>query len=68
MIIAYPATLRDVTSILDVNGLNAEIKSGFTKTEVQVEGANGFDAIAYKVYTMDYAKANDTANTYKVTI
>lgn len=68
VIIAYPATLRDVTSILDVNGLNAEIKSGFTKTEVQVEGANGFDAIAYKVYTMDYAKANDTANTYKVTI
>lgn len=68
VIIAYPATLRDVNSILDVNGLNAEIKSGFTKTTVSVEGANGHTAIEYKVYTMDYANANDTANTYKVTI
>ena len=68
VIIAYPATLRDVTSILDVNGLNAEIKSGFTQSTVQVEGANGHTAINYKVYTMDYANANDTANTYKVTI
>lgn len=68
VIIAYPATLRDVSSILDVNGLNAEIKSGFTKQEVQVEGENGYNTIAYKVYTMDYAKPNDTANTYKVTI
>lgn len=68
VIIAYPATLRDVNSILDVNGLNAEIKTGFAKTEVQVEGANGYNPIAYKVFTMDYAKPNDTANTYKVTI
>lgn len=68
VLIAYPATLRDVNSILDVNGLNAEIKTGFTKSTVQVEGANGYDAIEYKVYTMDYANPNDTANTYKVTI
>ena len=68
VIIAYPATLRDVSSIQDVNGMSAEIKSGFTKTTVQVEGANGATAIDYKVYTMDFANANDTANTYKVTI
>lgn len=68
VIIAYPATLRDVNSIQDVNGMSAEIKSGFTKTTVQVEGANGAMAIDYKVYTMDFANANDTANTYKVTI
>lgn len=68
VIIAYPATLRDVSSIQDVNGMSAEIKSGFTKTTVQVEGANGASAIDYKVYTLDYANANDTANTYKVTI
>ena len=32
------------------------------------EGANGYQAIDYKVYVMDMANANDTANTYKVTI
>lgn len=68
VVIAYPATLGDIKSVLDVNGLNAEIKSGFTKQEVQVEGANGYKAIAYNVYNLDFAKANDAANTYKVTI
>lgn len=68
VVVAYPATLRDITSIKDVNGLNAEISSGFTKTTVAVEGANGYTAIDYKVYTMDFAKANDKANTFSVTI
>ena len=68
VLIAYPATLRDITSIKDVNGMNAEIKSGFALSRVQVEGANAYSAIEYKVYTMDFAAANDTANTYSVTI
>lgn len=65
---AYPATLRDVTSVIDVNGMNAEVKSSFTKHDIQVEGAEAYEAIAYKVYVMDRAVATDTANTYKVTI
>ena len=68
VVFAYPATLRDVNSVQDVNGMNAEVKSAFTKSVVSVEGANGYDAIDYKVYVMDMAKANDAANTYKVTI
>lgn len=68
VLIAYPATLREVTSIKDVNGMNAEIKSSFALSSVQVEGANAYSAIAYKVYTLDFATANDTANTYSVTI
>lgn len=68
VIIAYPSTLRDVTSIQDVNGMSAEIKPSFAKSTVQVEGTNGATAIDYKVYTLDYANANDAANTYKVTI
>lgn len=68
VVFAYPATLRDVTSVSDVNGLGAEIKTAFTKNVVSVEGANGYNSIDYKVYVMDLAKANDTANTYKVTI
>lgn len=68
VVVAYPATLRDISSIKDVNGMNAEISSSFTPQTVQVEGANGFQAIDYKVYILDFANANDTANTFKVTI
>ena len=68
VVIAYPATLQDVTSISDVNGLGAEIKSSFTKSTVVVAGANAYTGIEYKVYTIDFANANDTANTYAVKI
>ena len=54
VVIAYPATLRDITSILDVNGMNAEILSSFTKSILQVEGAEGYSAIDYKIYTLEY--------------
>lgn len=66
VIIAYPATLRDLTSVKDVNGMNAEIVSGFTKQTAAIEGANAYTAIDYKVYVMDFANTNDTAN--KLTI
>lgn len=68
VVIAYPATLRNVTSIKDVNGLNADITSAFTASTMNVEGASGYTAISYKVYRIDYAKPNDTANKYTVTI
>lgn len=68
VIFAYPATIRDVTSVLDANGLNAEIKTAFTKIQAQVAGANGYNPIEYKVYYTNYANANDTQNIYKVTI
>ena len=68
VVIAYPATLRDVSSIKDGNGMDAEISSSFTPHTVKVEGANGFQAIDYKVYTLDAAEPNDAANTFKVTI
>ena len=59
---------KQITSIKDVNGLNAQILSSFTTKTVSVEGANGFTAIEYTVYYMDYASANDTANSYLVTV
>ena len=68
VVFAYPATLRAVTSIKDVNGMNAEIKSSFALSTISVEGANGYTAIPYKVYVLDYANAVETANTYIVTI
>ena len=61
IIIAVPAP-RTITSIKDVNGLNAEAFSAFTHITVDVEGANGYEAKSYNVYYKDSAAANDTAN------
>ena len=68
VIFAYPSSVRDVNSVQDANGLNAEIKTAFTQVLVNVAGANGYSPIEYKVYYTNYANANDTQNTYKVTI
>ena len=68
VVFAYPATLRDVSSVKDVNGLNAEIKSAFAKSTIAVEGANGANAIDYKVYTTDFAEPVAKANSYTITI
>lgn len=68
VIFAYPATLQDVSSVKDVNGLNAEIKSAFTKSEVTVAGASSYAGIAYKVYVTDFAEPVAKANSYTVKI
>lgn len=68
IVFAYPATLQDVTSVKDVNGMNAEIVGVFNKTIVSVEGANGYEGIDYKVYTYVRSSATTEANSYAVTI
>lgn len=65
---AYPASLREVSSVKDVNGMSAEIKSAFSSTTVSVAGANGYSAIDYRVYFQSLPEAITTANTYAVTI
>lgn len=67
-IFAYPATLRDLTSVTDKNAMNAEIVSGFKSQSLSIPGANSYTAAAYKVYYIDYAEANDTENYYTFTI
>lgn len=68
VVFAYPATLRDVTSVKYVEGLNAEIKSVFTQTIVSVEGANGYNPINYKVYIYTPVEPFSNTATYNVTI
>lgn len=68
VVIAYPATLRDLTSVLDVNGLNANITSSFKNIRLNIEGNNSYSPKEYKIYYLDYAAPYDTNNTYKVTI
>lgn len=64
---AYPATLRDVTSVMS-SALNLNVKDTFQKTLVDVEGANGYKATQYKVYTYIPAIPFATSDTYTVTI
>lgn len=69
VVIAYPATLRNMTQVLDENDSNANIVSGFgDPMTIAVEGANDYDAINYKVYVMDFANPYDANNKFKVTI
>lgn len=68
VIFAYPATLQDVSSVKDVNGLNAEIKSAFTKSTVTVAGAGSDAGITYKVYSTDFADPVTKPNSYTVKI
>lgn len=67
VVFAYPATLRDVSSVKDVNGLYAEISDSLTVQTIKVAGAEGYSAIDYKVYIKDYSDPVN-ANTYDVII
>jgi hypothetical protein len=64
---AYPATLRDVTSVID-SGTGYNIKDSFTKLTYTVAGANGYDPISYKIYHFVPPSAFSAATTYTVTI
>lgn len=70
VIFAYPQENENdmPSSVKDVNGLNAEIASSFTKMIVNVEGANGYKAIPYNVFINDRAEAATVANVFDVTI
>lgn len=67
VVFAVPSD-KKVTSITDTNGMGAQIFSSFTNIKVNVEGADGYEAKEYNVYYMDFAGANNKANSYKVTV
>lgn len=70
-IVAYPAnatSLTTLTSVKDANASDAQINTAFNLTQLDVEGANGYTAVAYKVFYKDWASAVTEQNTYKVTI
>jgi hypothetical protein len=67
-VFAYPGNLYSVSSVKYVEGLNAEVKGIFTESSVEVEGANGFSPMAYRVYEYVPASPFSSAATYNVTI
>lgn len=74
VVIAYPATLKDLEYVKDSNDSDANIVSAFTqedgtaKATVSVAGANGFGAVDYKIFSTDFAGAYGATNTFKVKI
>lgn len=70
VICAVPSEYQ-VSKCLDVNGFNTDlIATGgmISWGQVAVEGANGYATALYDVYYQDLANANDTQNTYKVSV
>lgn len=67
VIIAVPSS-KKITKVLDVAAFGTDIFGKFNEpVVVKVEGANGYTAIDYKVYTYTPATALGK-NTYKVTV
>ena len=70
-IVAYPAdatSLNTLSSVKDANASDAQINTAFNLIQIDVEGANGYTAKAYKVFYKDFADPVAAANTYKVTL
>lgn len=66
IVFAYPASLGDVATVLQVAS-NLDVKGSFVKSTVTVEGANGATGVTYNVYSYS-ALAGLNADTFKVTI
>jgi hypothetical protein len=68
VLFAYPASLQSVSSVKYVEGMNAEVRGIFTETAVDVEGANAYTAVAYRVYRFQPVEVYAADATYTVTI
>jgi hypothetical protein len=68
VVFAYPATSRPVASVRYQELADSEVKANFTMTLVNVEGAGGFPAISYRVYSYTPVEPFSLVNRYKVFI
>ncbi len=68
IVIAYPAILRNLSSVVHVEGMNAEISNQFTSSLVSVNGLNGFTAISYKVFVLSPVAPLQSSATFNCTI
>lgn len=64
--LAFKASLGNLAEVLYKESGNANVTSQFKKTTVDVEGANGFDAVAYNVYTISWAQPTAGAMTFTI--
>lgn len=67
VVIAYPATLREMTKCFYVEQ-NTDLVANFAKTTISVQGANGAAGADYKVYSMGLSVPAAAPLTLQVTI
>lgn len=71
-VIAVPVSVgvSALASVIDVNGMSAQINTVFNANTVQVDvkGANDYAAVPYIVFYEDASAPSTEANTYKVTL
>lgn len=68
VVLSYPATLGDVSSILFRESLNMEIKTSFVSSSIDVEGADGYTATAHNTLVYIPAISISQASHFDVTI
>ena len=70
IIIAYPATLRDLNNVTYVEANDSGMAANFNKTTLDVADARGGNngVMSYKVYTYTMAVPAAAGMTFKVTI
>lgn len=68
VVFAYPAALGDVSSVKYIEGMNAEIKSVFTLTTLDIGGANDYLPIQYNIYNFTPVEPFSQEVNYEVTI
>ena len=70
IVIAYPATLRDLNNVTYVEANDSGMASNFTKTTIDVADARGAEngTMSYKVFTYATAVPASAGMTFKVTI
>lgn len=69
-VIAVPASVgvTALASVIDNNGMKAQINTAFLSTQVDVEGANGYQAVPYVVFYEDASEPSTKENIYSVTL
>ena len=66
--IACTSDKKGVTKVINESAMNADVTDTFTKSTVQVEGADGYTAKEYSVWVYEPAKAYENAAVLKVTL
>lgn len=68
VVIACIAGKTGVTKVINETAMNADVTSTFTKSSVNVEGAEGYTAQSYKVWVFEPAVPYENAAVLKVTL
>jgi hypothetical protein len=66
--IACIAGKTGVTKVINETAMNADVTGTFTQSSVDVEGAEGYTAVAYNVWVFEPAVPYENAATLKVTL